>query len=143
MHHPLVVAILLQQFFAEPEERRVRHAVVFEDDRLFDLFEHPLKTGRRTDADAEVPIGIILQNLAVPVDAVDDHACRLAPLRLTSSIRTGTIGNHEQALGASGGNSVDDALGDVGPVEDEKRNIDTHVTALSVVRRDVTQDRRR
>src|SRR5438876_7634566 len=57
-HDAFLVPIPLEQLLAETEESRVRHAVVFEDDRLVYDAEDPIDTGRNPLPATEIDIRV-------------------------------------------------------------------------------------
>lgn len=49
----------------------MRHAIIFEENRLIDVLEDPADTGCHTMAATQIDIRIIFQHLAVPVHPLD------------------------------------------------------------------------
>src|SRR5262245_8828318 len=96
MHNSFVFSIVLEQFLAKTEKRRMRHAIVFKNNGLFHLFEHPAQSGGRTVPASEVDLRVVFQDLTWPIDALDDSAGRSAFCTLTFTVWPGTIGNNEE-----------------------------------------------
>ena len=87
-HDAVVVTILLQEFRTEPEERRIGHAVILENDAFLLVFEEPVN-GRADRAPAsEVLFAEERADIAVPIDRLDgvsDPCTELFLARLTGA----------------------------------------------------------
>src|SRR5262245_19687665 len=96
MHNAFVFSIVLEQFLAKTEKRRMRHAIVFKNNGLFHLFEHPAQSGGRTVPASEVDLRVVFQDLAWPIDALDDSPGRGAFFFLPFAVWPGAIGNYQE-----------------------------------------------
>src|SRR5439155_16709195 len=81
-HHAILIPITIEQLLAEAEERGIRQAVVFEDNRLVHDTEDPIHPGRHPAPAAEIDIRILPEHLARPVHRLDDRPRGPAARRL-------------------------------------------------------------
>src|SRR5438094_470925 len=96
MHYPFIARVPLEQLLAVSKERRVRYAVVFENDGALGSLKHPLKTCRRPQSDTQIGLRIVPVDFAFPIDLLDDGSRCGALLRLTSPVGARTVSYYEQ-----------------------------------------------
>jgi hypothetical protein len=115
-----------QQLFAEGEESRVGQAIVFKDDRFLHPLKHPLHSCHYPPTASHVLVRIVLQNLTVPVHAVNNGPRRRAFFRLARQAAPWAIGDHQQLSGLCASNASEDLFGYVRPVEDNENYWSAH-----------------
>src|SRR6266568_1093901 len=93
----LVLAKPFQEFFAKRKKALIRQAIVFQNDRLFDLLEHP-------------------------INAIDDRARRLASFSLAGAIQTRAVRDDEQFRWTCLCDFSKDELRPLRPIENNKGN---------------------
>ncbi len=96
MHDPLIAGESLQDFGAESEEGRVGEAVVFEDDPSVRMLEHPIDGGNDMRIAAEIPAGIVPEDLAFPIDQLGRLACPAAQLLFAWSAGSCAVRRYEK-----------------------------------------------
>src|SRR5262249_54066022 len=119
MHHPFIVAILLEQFVAVSKEGLIRNAVVLEDQRPIDMLKYPPDSRSRAEPHAQIDVRIVLQDFTRPVDAFDDFACGRTLFGLTGPVVPWTVRDDEESARLSASDLVDDSSGDLRSIEDD------------------------
>jgi hypothetical protein len=70
----LILTKSLQQFRAKWKERLIRQAIIFQNDRLLDLLENPVKPARDAPFATQIIFRKVSKHLARPVNTIQDRA---------------------------------------------------------------------
>jgi hypothetical protein len=95
---------------------------VLENDRLLDCIENPVQATGHTALAAEIGFGVIFQDLARPVDPIDDPSHRGAPFGFPGFIGPRPVGHDEKLRRAGLPDRLEDLRCRVGAVENEERD---------------------
>ena len=96
----------------------MRQAIVFQNNRFFALLKNPGQTGLYSKLAAEVNVGVVFTNFAIPVYAVNHKPCRRAVFLITIAPRS--VSDDVKRFRASLGNRPEYNFGDVRAVEYKK-----------------------
>jgi hypothetical protein len=97
-------------------------AIVFQDDPRFFVFKKPIQS--RTNRFFAAQIGVSVQSLKVarPINPIGNHLANpVNGFPFIGPAVSGTIASHIKALRPLGPNSVQDFLGGVGAVKNQKK----------------------
>jgi hypothetical protein len=114
----LIVAIALEQSLTEREKGNAWQAVVFQDDRFVYLREDPVQSAGDPILTTKIDIREILQYPAIPIDPVDDLPNLVAGFRFFIVARS--IGDKQQRLRLQFGDALENALGQIRPIENQE-----------------------
>ena len=73
-HDPRIVAICLEYLIAKSEEGRVRKTIIFQEDCLFNVTEHPIDSAGDPVSTAHVRIGVVRVQVAAPIGTSDNFS---------------------------------------------------------------------
>jgi hypothetical protein len=128
VHHPLVLAVLLQEVLAEPEEGGIGDAIVFQDNGIVHLLEHPANAAPWPPPAPQVALRKVALDLAGPVHARHNVPHGRTSLDVLWPVGTRTVGDEKQAFRPCFGDLGEDAGGVMGPIKDDQSYRCTHAS---------------
>jgi hypothetical protein len=114
-HNASVVFISFQQFVAESENIRLRHAVVLENDCAINVSENPGKTRRDAVVTSHVDVRVIAFDPTVPIDNFRDLSGSAAQSLFFGAARA--VGDDKKLFGTRFSNAVEDGFRMVRAIE--------------------------
>ena len=115
-HDSRVVPELLQHGLTEPEKRRIRYAVIIENNAFINFGERPVNTGSVALSGPQVRFRVVMLHIAGPVDVFNDSSCPCAAFSIGGRARP--VSKYEQLFWLSPRDGLKDLAGGLGTVED-------------------------